>query len=136
MHGFVGGDDAMRFKSSVLATVTCMALLSTPANAQPCQQVNFSADFDTAVIEGVVSPEGIVCFAMNMAPHNNNLGLSISGRNIVFGFNDGFHARDAITETQLVPEGPVVRVNVVQMMRSVQAENFRLTVTFLPPGNG
>ncbi|SMY08106.1 hypothetical protein [Flavimaricola marinus] len=119
-----------------VAAIALSALLIPPAQAQSCQQVSFPAGFTSGAIEGQVSPDGVVCYALNMAPHNNNLGLSISGRNVMFGFNDGFNAMDAQTQTQLVPEGPTVRVTVSQLMRSATTEPFRLTVTFLPPGNG
>lgn len=120
----------------ILCIPMLAAMLSAPAHAQSCQQVNFPVGFNAGAIEGQAPPDGVVCYSLNMAPHDNNLGLSITGRNVVFGFNDGFNAMDSQTEIQLVPEGPNVRVTVGQLMRSVQAEDFRLTVTFLPPGNG
>ena len=125
-----------RIQSSILIAVGLLVPLSAPALSQSCQQVNFPDDFSAGVIEGQAPSDGIVCCSLNMAPHDNNLDLSITGRNTVFGFDDGFNAGDALTEIQMVPEGPEVRVTVSQLMRSPQAEDFRLTVKFLPPGNG
>ena len=100
-------------------------------------------DFPYRIYSGLTTPEkhptglpdGVVGYSLNIMLHDNNLGLSITGRIEVFGFNDGFNTMRAQTEIQYVPEGPNVRATTGQVMRSVQADGFRLTETFLPPGN-
>lgn len=118
------------FAAAILAT-----FFAAPAAAQSCQQVNLPAGFTSGVLEGQVSPEGVVCYSLNMAPHNNNLDLAIAGRNVVFGMNDGVNAVDARQELMMVPQSSNVRITVTQLMRSPQDEAYRLQITFLPPGN-
>lgn len=121
-----------------LPTLTLMsfALCAQPVFAQSCATVQFPSGYTTGALTGAVPPEGVVCYVLDMSGHDNNLRIEVAGRNVVFSFNDGFYANDAQERIELVPQTPRVEVRVNQLMRAVQAEDYRLTITFLPPGNG
>ena len=123
----------MHARLSILAAAL---VLSQPALAQSCATVQFPPGYTTGAITGTVQPESVVCYVLDMAPHDNNLRIEVTGRNVVFSFNDGFNANDAQERIEMVPQSNRVEVRVNQLMRSPRPEDFRLTVTFLPPGNG
>lgn len=112
-----------------------LALPSTAAG-QSCAPVNFPQGFTSGAITGTVQPEGVNCYLLDMAPHDNNLRIEVQGRNVVFSFDDGFNANDGQERIEMVPQTSKVTVRVNQMFRSVTPEDYRLIVTFLPPGNG
>lgn len=113
-----------------------LSLVSGLASAQSCAPVAFPAGYTTGAITGTAPADGVVCYRLDMAPHDANLRIEVEGTNVIFSYDDGFNAGDARQSVEMVPEGPAVEVRVGQLMRSATPQDFRLVVTFLPPGNG
>ncbi len=124
----------MRLHIAIAAALLSFGPLQ--AAAQSCSVVTFPQGYTSGALTGSVPSEGYDCYLLDMTGHDNNLRIEVEGTNVVFSYNDGFNANDAQERIDMVPESQRVEVRVNQLFRSPRAEDYRLTVTFLPPGNG
>ena len=103
--------------------------------AQTCTPVVFPAGYTSGMLEGLAPADGVICYTLDMRAHDNNLALSVTGRNVAFSWFDALNGEDGQTAAAFVPEGNV-EVRVFQLFLAVEPEPYRLIITFTPPGNG
>ncbi|SER15684.1 hypothetical protein SAMN05421690_101039 [Nitrosomonas sp. Nm51] len=97
----------------------------TAAQADSCDTIQFQRGHNSATVKSVVSPNGMICYAITTAA-GQTACIEIIGENVIFSVGG---VADAQGKYRFTTEKKTYSIHISQLMRSVTDQPFTLHIS-------